>query len=75
MARRGGDVTGSPVIGGGAVWTLDTQGGVLHVLDERTGRMLATERIGPVSRFASPVLSGRTVLIGTLAGVSALSVR
>jgi len=73
--RAGGDVTGSPVLGGGAVWAMDTDGGVLHVLDARTGATITTKRIGPVSRFTSPVLTGHTVLIGTLSGVTALSVR
>ena len=29
---------GSPVVGGGRVWTLDPSAGVLHALDPRTGR-------------------------------------
>jgi outer membrane protein assembly factor BamB len=70
--RADAGVTGSPVLGGGAVWALDTGDGDLHVLDARTGRPIADHHVGEVSRFASPVLSGRTVLVGTLDGVSAL---
>jgi hypothetical protein len=67
-------VTGSPVLGGGAVWALDVTGGDLHVLAAATGRQITTRHVGAVSRFASPVLSGRTVLVGTMTGVQALSV-
>jgi hypothetical protein len=67
-------VTGSPVLGGGAVWALDVTGGDLHVLDQATGRLITSRHVGEVSRFASPVLSGRTVLIGTMTGMQALAV-
>ena len=30
-------ITGSPVVGGGRVWTLDPTAGVLHALDPKTG--------------------------------------
>jgi len=72
--RAAGEVTGSPVIGGGAVWSLDPGGGTLHVLDERSGRQLASARVGTASRFASPVLTGHTVLVPTMHGVTALTI-
>ena len=34
-------ITGSPVVGGGRVWSLDPAAGVLHALDPRTGRNVA----------------------------------
>ncbi|MEV5704176.1 PQQ-binding-like beta-propeller repeat protein [Actinoallomurus sp. NPDC052274] len=73
--RAPGDVKGSPVVGGGAVWTLDTDAGVLHALSESDGRSLAARRIGEVSRFASPTLAGSLVLVPTMRGVTAVSVR
>jgi outer membrane protein assembly factor BamB len=69
-----GSINGSPVIGGGAVWTLDTGSGTLHALDESTGRSMATAEVGDVSRFASPVLTGNRVLIGTMKDLVALEV-
>jgi hypothetical protein len=72
--RAASNVNGSPVLGGGAVWTLDADAGTLHVLDEGTGRTLAAAHIGAVSRFASPVLSGGRVLIPTMRGISALTI-
>ena len=66
-------ITGSPVVGGGRVWTLDTGAGVLHALDPKTGHSLAQLEVGPVTRFATPALSGPRVLIPTDAGVSVVS--
>ncbi|MCO5997838.1 outer membrane protein assembly factor BamB family protein [Actinoallomurus rhizosphaericola] len=73
--RAPGNVKGSPVVGGGAVWTLDTDAGVLHALAESDGHSLASRRIGEVSRFASPTLAGSLVLVPTMRGVTAVSVR
>jgi outer membrane protein assembly factor BamB len=65
-------ITGSPVVGGGAVWTLDTRAGDLHALSQATGHAITSRRIGPVSRFASPTLAGSLVLVPTLSGVTAV---
>jgi outer membrane protein assembly factor BamB len=66
-------ITGSPVVGGGRVWTLDTDAGVLHGLDARTGHSLGQVRVGAVSRFATPALSGNRVLVPTLSGLSVVT--
>ena len=66
--------TGSPVIGGGAVWVTDNQAGVLYRLSLRTGKAVALIKLGSgLPHFASPSLSGRLVLIGTLHGVVAVA--
>jgi outer membrane protein assembly factor BamB len=62
--------TGSPVIGGGRVWALDPDGGVLHALDPATGRSRGEVKVGETSRFATPALSGSTVIVPTLAGIA-----
>jgi hypothetical protein len=67
-------VTGSPVLGGGAVWSLNPRAGFLHVMDETSGRSLATASVGEATRFASPVLSGEVVLVPTFAGITALTI-
>lgn len=72
--RASAGVNGSPVLGGGAVWSLDQKAGRLWALDERTGRSLAGAATGSVSRFASPVLSGRWALVPTLHGITALGI-
>jgi outer membrane protein assembly factor BamB len=63
-------LTGSPVVGGDRVWTLDTDAGVLHALDPRTGASLGSVAVGRVSRFATPALYGPVVLVPALAGVT-----
>jgi hypothetical protein len=62
-------ITGSPVIGGGQVWALDT-GGTLHALGLFHGVPHGSVSVGSVNRFATPALSGRRILIGTLAGLA-----
>ncbi|MEV8094468.1 PQQ-binding-like beta-propeller repeat protein [Kitasatospora sp. NPDC085879] len=65
---------GSPVVGGGAVWVVDNERGVLLALDPATGRTLQQAKTGPAPHFASPVLAGGRVLVGTMNGVTAFSV-
>ena len=67
-------ITGSPVVGGGAVWALDTNGGALVALDEATGATLATVPVGSVTRFASPTVVGASAFVGTTRSVVAVSV-
>lgn len=68
-------VTGSPVVGGGAVWTLDAGSGRLHALSQDSGHPLASFHVGQVSRFASPTLAGSLILAPTMNGVTAVHVR
>ncbi len=65
-------VTGSPVIGGQTVYSLDPAGGVLYALDAATGEVRATLSVGTTSRFATPTLSNDRVFVGTLTGVLAV---
>lgn len=66
-------ISGSPVVGGGEVWSINTGTGVLHGLKLRTGTSNAAVRVGACSRFATPALSGRRILIGTLSGLTVVS--
>ena len=70
--RAAANVTGSPVVGGGRVWTVDPAAGVLHALDPRTGETREQVQVGETSRFATPALYGRYVLVPTLAGLTIL---
>jgi hypothetical protein len=70
--HAGSSITGSPVIGGGQVWTLDVAAGVLHALGEGGGRGHGSVSVGAVTRFATPALSGRRILVGTLSGLTVL---
>jgi outer membrane protein assembly factor BamB len=64
-------VTGSPVIGGQTLYSLDP-GGVLYALNAVTGQVRATLSVGATSRFATPTLSRGRLFIGTLRGVVAV---
>jgi outer membrane protein assembly factor BamB len=66
-------ITGSPVVGGGQVWSLDPVAGVLHALDERTGAPTAQVDVGETSRFATPALTGGSVVIPTLSGLTVVA--
>ena len=69
-------IAGSPVIGGGRVWALDQNAGMLHALDPATGQIDASRStVGRRSRFATPALSGADVLVPTLAGLTIVATR
>jgi outer membrane protein assembly factor BamB len=66
--------SGSPVVGGGAVWILDQSSGVLDVFNEASGAPITSAPVGPLTRFASPVLVGTRALVGTTSAVVELTV-
>lgn len=71
--RAPSNVIGSPVIGGGRVWSLDPRAGRLYSLDEATGATVASVPVGTTVRFATPALSGRLVLVPTMTGITAVT--
>jgi PQQ-like domain len=71
--RAPGAVSGSPVVGGHTVYSLDPAGGTLYALDADRGTVRASAPVGQTSRFASPTLAGGLVLVGTMTGVVALA--
>jgi outer membrane protein assembly factor BamB len=64
---------GSPVVGGGRVWSLDPSTGTLFALEPATGRPRESVRVGDVTRFATPALHGRDVIVPTSAGLAIVS--
>jgi outer membrane protein assembly factor BamB len=64
-------IRGSPVVGAGRVWVLSASRGILYVLSETTGQIVAHLTVGSVTSFASPVLSGSMVFVGTTNGIVA----
>jgi outer membrane protein assembly factor BamB len=67
-------VSGSPIVGGQTVYTINP-GGTLYALNAATGAVRASIAVGGMSRFATPALSGTTVFVGTLKGIVAVSLR
>ena len=66
---------GPPVLGGGAVWSVNTSTGTLVALNPDTGATLASISVGEVPHFASPTLWGTQILVGTMSGVTSISTR
>lgn len=71
--RAPAEVTGTPVLGGGAVWALAPRSGSLYALNESTGQVLGTIAVGSLARFATPALSGTLALIPTTTGITAVN--
>ncbi len=65
-------ITGSPIIGGHTVYSLDPKG-TLYALNAATGAIRASVPVGTTSRFATPTLSGNQVFVGTMTGVEAVT--
>jgi outer membrane protein assembly factor BamB len=55
---------GPPIVAGGAVWTVDLDGGVLYALDARTGRVRFQAGIGNPAQFTTPTAAGEWVYVG-----------
>ncbi|ATY13793.1 hypothetical protein CU254_27705 [Amycolatopsis sp. AA4] len=64
---------GSPTVGGGAVWVVDYNAGVLYALSPADGSVRGQLDLGEVPHFASPTLSGDHAYVGTMTGVAAVS--
>jgi hypothetical protein len=69
---QSGAAGGPPVLGGGAVWSVNTSTGHLVALDAATGASLGSIAVGPVPHFVSPTLNAGQVLVGTMAGISSV---
>ncbi|WP_052889900.1 PQQ-binding-like beta-propeller repeat protein [Thermogemmatispora carboxidivorans] len=67
------NINGSPIVGGNTVYVVDRTG-ALYALNRQTGAVRARLSIEPTSRFATPTLMGRTLLIGTMSGVVAVGI-
>jgi outer membrane protein assembly factor BamB len=65
---------GPPVLGGGVVWSINISSGRLVALDPATGATLGSIAVGAVPHFVSPTLWQNQVLVGTMAGISSVSV-
>jgi hypothetical protein len=64
---------GSPVLGGGVLWTVDYGGGTLYTLDPASGAVRERLSIGLCPHFASPALAHGKAFVGTMAGVVAVN--
>ncbi|TMD75172.1 MAG: hypothetical protein E6I97_14155, partial [Chloroflexi bacterium] len=68
-----GQVSGSPIVGGHTVYSLDGNG-TLYAINSQTGKVITTISVGSAPHFATPTLSGNHVFVGTMTGVAAVTV-
>lgn len=69
--RAPSNISGSPVAAAGRIWSLDTGNGRLYPLQRATGAVLGYKTVGPVTRFATPMIVDSAVVVGTQNGVVA----
>lgn len=65
-------ISGSPVAGPGALYSLG--GSTLYALSGHTGATLGSIAVGATSRFATPMIAGNKVYVGTVSGITAVNV-
>jgi len=70
--RSSSGAVASPVVGGGAVWSVDIGAGILFALDPSTGKSLGSVKLGSVPHFVSPTLWRQLVFVGTTSGIVAI---
>ena len=66
------NITGSPVIGGHTVYSLDPSG-TLYALNIDTGAVRTSVSVPATPRFNTPTLSANMVYVGTMNGIVAIS--
>jgi hypothetical protein len=55
------------------VLAVDAGGGRLVALEGGSGRQRASVDVGELSRFATPMVNGSTVVLGTMTGVTEIT--
>ncbi len=65
-------IPGSPVAGPGGIYALG--GTRLYALAGGTGRVLGSIDVGSTTRFATPMLSGHKIYVGTTTGIVAATI-
>lgn len=55
---------GGAILSGGAVWTVDLDGGTLYALDPRTGATRFRADVGNPAQFTSPAAGGGSIFVG-----------
>jgi outer membrane protein assembly factor BamB len=55
---------GPPIVAGGAVWTVDLDGGKLYALNAQTGAVRFQASIGSPVQFSSPAAAGGSIYVG-----------
>jgi outer membrane protein assembly factor BamB len=70
--QASGNIVGSPVVGGHTLYSLSN--GMIYALNIVTGQVVTSLNVGQANRFATPTISGATIFIGTLTGITAVKI-
>jgi len=70
--QASGNIVGSPVVGGHTLYSLSN--GMIYALNIDTGQVVTSMNVGQTNRFATPTISGATIFIGTLTGITAVKI-
>lgn len=65
-------IASSPIVGGHTVYSLSN--GSIYALALDTGHVKTALAVGQTNRFATPAISGTTIFIGTLTGITAVHI-
>lgn len=65
-------IAGSPIAGPGALYSLSNS--KLYALSGHSGAVLGSITVGSTTRFATPMLVGNKVYVGTVSGLTAVNV-
>ena len=67
-----GSIAGSPVVGGHTLYSLSN--GLIYALNVDNGQVVTSLNVGQANRFATPTISGSSIFIGTLTGITAVKI-
>jgi len=70
--QASGNIAGSPVVGGHTLYSLSN--GLIYALNMANGQIVTSLNVGQANRFATPTISGSSIFIGTLTGITAVKI-
>jgi len=65
-------IVGSPVVEGHTLYSISN--GMIYALTMDTGQVMASLNVGQTNRFATPTIAGNSIFIGTLAGITTVTI-
>lgn len=70
--QASGNIFGSPIVGGHTVYSHSSN--TLYALNMNTGQVITSLNVGQLNRFVTPTIAGSGIFIGTLTGITAVSI-
>lgn len=66
------NIVGSPVVGGHTIYSVAN--GTLYALGISNGQVVTSLSVGQTNRFATPTITGTSIFVGTLSGITAVNI-